>query len=275
MQNLSFCDTHCHPSLPTEENFSFNDYYAQATQKNVTSLILSAAHLRASEAYANYALLEKNVFFSAGTHPHDAEKEAENPFSAFEQFKNHPKLCAIGEIGLDYFYDFSERKPQQKVFEQFLQLALDWNLPAIIHCRDKTPDGPAYADCFAMLNDFAKDNGKFVLHCFAGSLDYAEKCFELGGYAGITGIVTFNQSENIREFVAMAPESQILLETDSPYLAPKPYRGKVNHPQYIPIIAQKVAEVRGITLESCAQITTQNAFKFFNLPTELNPYTAP
>lgn len=267
----TFFDTHCHLILPNEENFSpFADYLQRAQQAGVDTLMLAAAHLPAAQFYAQCAQQQPQVYYAAGLHPHDSDKTEINPLAEFDAFRNDPKLKAIGEIGLDYFYEFSDRSSQIKTFEYFLERALEWQLPAIIHCRDKTSDGPAYADCFALLRDFAKDGGRFVLHCFAGSLDYAEQCFELGGYAGVTGIVTFRQSDNIREFVRMAPIDRLFLETDSPYLAPIPHRGKQNHPAYLPLIAQKVAEVRGITLDECAQITTQNACQFFNISSSLN-----
>lgn len=265
-----FFDTHTHPAVPPE--IMSADYVAKADEAGVRFLMLSSAHLAAARYYAQMAAEHPRVWFAAGLHPHDAERPDLNPWPDFDIFESHPKLAAVGEIGLDYFYNFSGRDIQIKTFEYFLNLALKWNLPSIIHCRDKSPDGPAYEDTFAILKNFVSAGGTFVMHCFAGSVAMAERCWEMGGYTGITGIVTFGQGENIRENVRRAPWDRLLLETDSPYLAPVPFRGKPNHPSHIPVIAQTVSAVRGVSLEKVAEQTTRNAFHFFRLPSSLNPY---
>lgn len=267
---LHFFDTHNHPPLPPKED---PQYIQTAQTAGVDFLMLTAGDLSASRYYAALAQANEKCFFTAGAHPHEADDMDNNPLADFEQFEGADKLAGIGEIGLDYFHNFSEHGSQRKLFEYFLKLALKWDLPTVIHCRDKKDHGPAYDDMELMLRDFTKDGGRFVMHCFAGTLDFAERCYEMGGVIGITGIVTFNYGDNIREIVRRAPADRLLLETDAPYLTPVPHRGKPNHPQYIPLIAAKVAEVRGITLEETARLTTRNAFRFFNLPPALNPYS--
>ena len=133
----------------------------------------------------------------------------------------------------------------------------------MVHCRDKADSVLAYADAYSLLKPFAERGGKFVLHCYAGTPDYAEKFAALGSYFGVGGMITFGKADNIRELAKLLPADRLLLETDAPYLAPKPYRGKPNHSRYIPLIGAKLAEVRGITPEECARLTTANAARLF------------
>lgn len=266
MSPTVFFDSHTHPPVRPESGDDL--FFEEAAAENVRYMVAASAQLSSARSYAEWSLRHNGAWFAAGIHPHDAEAQDSNPLPEFDVFHKHPKLAAIGEIGLDYFYGFSERKAQIKIFEYFLNLALQWELPAIIHCRDQTPDGPAYADAFAILGDFVKTGGKFVLHCFAGSVAYAERAYELGGYTGVTGMVTFKAADNIREWVKLAPIDRLLIETDSPYLAPLPFRGKPNHSKLLPLIAQKAADLREMPLERMAAVTTENAFRLFNLPTE-------
>jgi TatD DNase family protein len=203
-------------------------------------------------------------WFAAGVHPHSAAEYARDTCN-FAQFKGHPRLIAIGELGLDYYYEHSERQIQRQVFEHFLQIALKWNLPAIVHCRDRESCFDAYDECFTILNNFASSGGRFVVHCFSGTPYWAEKFLSLGGYLGITGMITFPKAENIRETLRVIPDERMLIETDSPYLAPLPYRGKTNNPGYLIKVAEKIAEQRHKKIEEIAELTTKNAFRFFSI----------
>ena len=133
----------------------------------------------------------------------------------------------------------------------------------MVHCRDKAESEQAYDDAYSLLKPFAERGGKFVLHCYAGTPGHAEKFAELGSYFGVGGMITFGKADNIRELAKRFPADRLLVETDAPYLAPKPYRGKPNHSRYIPLIGAKLAEVRGITPEECARLTTANAARLF------------
>ncbi len=203
-------------------------------------------------------------WFAVGVHPHGAE-EFDGAMDRFAQFRANPRLAAIGELGLDFYYDHSEHKIQFKVLERFLELALDWNLPAVIHLRDKDDKFDAYAEGHRMLRDFASAGGRGEVHCFSGTPHWAEKFLELGFYLGITGMVTFPKAHNIRETLRVIPLDRLLLETDAPYLAPVPFRGKTNHPGYLVHIAEKVADEKCLHTEELARITTDNAFRFLNL----------
>ena len=205
----------------------------------------------------------KNSYYAVGVHPHQAENHLaeKEDFSVF--FKDAFTPVAIGELGVDFFYDHSPEKAQLAVLEEFLQLALEKKLPAIIHIRDKEDCDKAYRDAYRLLEQFSRNGGRFVVHCFAGTPEWAEKFLALGAYCGVTGIVTFRRAENIRETLKVIPDDRLLIETDSPYLAPVPHRGKENHPGYLILIARAVAELRGMTTVELAALTTANAGKLF------------
>ena len=201
--------------------------------------------------------------FSAGVHPGNAG-DFSGDVSPFGIFAGDPLLAAVGELGLDYYYDADTAPQQRRTFGAFLELALKWDKPAVVHLRDKGDDA-AFRDGLALLADFVRDGGRFEVHCFTGSREWGEKILELGGYIGVTGMVTFRRAENVREILRALPEDRILLETDSPYLAPVPYRGRENNPGFLGLIAVGAAAVRGVTVDELADLTAANARRFFRL----------
>ena len=209
-----------------------------------------------------FAEAVETAFFVFVVHPHNAEKFLAEP-NEFNEFRAAPKLKAIGELGLDYFYDHSPRDAQMEVFGRFLDLALEWGLPAIVHLRDRDQVWNAYEDGYELLAPFAKKGGRFVVHCFSGTPEWARKFLSLGAYLGVTGMVTFNRAQNIRESLAVIPDERLLIETDSPYLAPVPHRGTENHPGFLALIAARVAEERGRSVEEIATLTTANGKRFY------------
>lgn len=255
---MELFDTHFHYY---DKDQTPREYYDSIKIPELKYLLAAGADFAESRTARSFAEAIENSCFSAGVHPHSAA-EFEG-IEAFDEFKDHAKLAAIGEIGLDYFYDNSPRKIQRSVMEQFLALALQWNLPAIVHLRDADGKFDAYADSLAMLKDFASDKGAFVVHCFCGTPGWAEKFLELGAFLGVTGIVTFPRAVNIRETLEIIPDERLLIETDSPYLAPLPYRGKSNNPGYVIKVAEKIAEERGKSIEEIAELTTNNGLRLF------------
>lgn len=211
-----------------------------------------------------YAETVPDSWFSVGVHPHEAELDS-TELVEFRRLADHPRCRAIGELGLDYYYDTAPREQQRRTLDGFLALALELKLPAILHCRDKDDTWGAYEEMYAMLRDYAAAGGRMVVHCFAGTPAWAERFLELGSLIGVTGIVTFPRAGNIRETLKVVPDDRLLLETDSPYLAPVPCRGKPNTPGYLPLIAARVALERGVTVDEIARITTENAFRFFDI----------
>jgi len=260
---MELFDTHFHYY---DKGQSPDEYYEEIKTPELKYLLAAGADFEESLAARRFAEEIENSWFSAGVHPHSAT-ELKN-IKSFDEFKGHDKLVAIGEIGLDYFYDNSPRKIQRSVMEQFLLLALEWNLPAIVHLRDVDGKFDAYADGLTMLKDFARDGGNFVVHCFSGTPEWAEKFLELGAFLGVTGLVTFPRATNIRETLAVIPNERLLIETDSPYLAPVPYRGKTNNPGYVIKVAEKIAEERACSVEEIAELTTNNAMRLFALERE-------
>ena len=259
---MFFVDTHFHSGDYISD---WNSYCAEAVAASVNCLVLCAGNYEDSNLAARCSAENPIICFAAGVHPHEADSMREG-IACFREFRKYEKLVAIGEIGLDFYYDDSERMKQQQVFADFLSLALELKLPALIHCRDKEDSCEAYDISLEMLADFHRAGGRYLLHCYAGNSGYAEKFLEVGAMFGVGGMLTFKMAENIRKTVSAIPLERLVLETDAPYLAPVPYRGKPNHSKYIPLIAQKLALLKGVALEQCAEQTTKNAYSFFNFP---------
>ena len=212
----------------------------------------------------DFAASSPRCFFAAGVHPHGAaEFLAER--RDFSAFRDDPKLVAVGELGLDYYYELSDREAQRKVFAEFLELALCWDLPAVVHLRDRDGAEDAYRDGLALLEPFAGRDGRFVVHCYAGSLEYMKKFLDLGAYVGVTGMATFRAAENIRADLAAIPDDRLLIETDSPYLSPVPFRGAENTPGMLPLVAAEAARVRGAGIERIAELAWRNAMDFYRI----------
>ena len=264
---MTWIDTHFHAGeyLP-----DFADYIRETEAESVRGLLLCASGREEAAPARDAAQTFQSLYYAVGIHPHNAESDRDF-LPELDRFIGDPKLAAAGEIGLDYFYDFSPRRIQLEVLEYQLNWAVKNHLPAVIHCRDKAGSERAYADAYDLLKPFAGRGGRFVLHCYAGSPAFAEKFAALGSYFGVGGMITFGKADNIRNLAKLIPLDCLLVETDAPYLAPKPYRGKPNHSRFIPLIGAKLAEMKGITAEECAAATTANAcclFHAIQLPEE-------
>lgn len=216
--------------------------------------------LRARE----FARMAPRCRFAAGVHPHEAAEYLKSR-EDFSCFRGDPLLVAVGELGLDYYYELSDRPAQRQVFAEFLDLALAWDLPAVVHLRDRDGAADAYREALELLTPFARSGGRFAVHCYAGSPEYLKRFLDLGGYAGVTGMVTFRAAENIRSNLTLIPADRLLIETDSPYLAPVPFRGGDNTPGLLILAAAEAARVRGTTLEELGELTWRNAAEFFRI----------
>lgn len=215
-----------------------------------------------SRRAAKFAAAVPDAYFAAGVHPHEADEYRKNG-GDFSEFRGDRKLKAVGEIGLDYFYGLSGRDNQLSVLEEFLRLALTWRLPAMLHLRDRDGAFGAYEDALAMLRDFVRDGGRFVVHCYAGDARFAEEFLALGGYFGVTGLYTFKAADNVREVVAKLPLERLLIETDAPYLAPVPFRGRRSSPGMVGLVAAALGADRGMTPEAAAARFTANGKRFY------------
>jgi TatD DNase family protein len=229
-----------------------------ALKKGVMKVITIGVDLESSKKNMGYAAQYKNVSTAIGFHPHESKKMKEEEYSQLEKMLSNPKNVALGEVGLDYYYQHSSKEEQKKAFREQIDLARKYNLPLIIHDRD------AHYDTMKILEEKAK-NMRVVLHCFSGDRYMSQWCVKNGYYLGIGGVVTFKNARELVNIVKEIPLKNILLETDSPFLTPVPFRGKPNEPKYIPIIAEKIAEIKGERIEKVAKLTTENAERFFSL----------
>jgi TatD DNase family protein len=200
-----------------------------------------------------------DIYATVGMHPHDAKDVGANELKKLKELAADPKVVAVGETGLDYYYDNSPREVQRRVFAEFIHLARETGLPIVVHERDAAHD---VADLLR-----AEGAGKLrgVIHCFTGNYEAACAYLDLGFYISFTGIITFKNAELLREVVRRVPLDRMLVETDSPYLTPVPYRGKRNEPAYVRYVGETIASVKGLSLEEVARGTTQNARELFDI----------
>lgn len=199
------------------------------------------------------------LYASLGVHPHDAKEANVDTFTSIKELAQHPKVIAIGETGLDYHYDHSTKDVQRDVFMRHIHLARQLNLPLIIHSRE------AQKDTMDILKEEGAQTIGGVFHCFSGSYKMAKECLDRGFYLSFTGVVTFQNARNVLEVVKNVPIERIMVETDCPYLSPEPYRGKRNEPTYLVEVVRKVAEIKGLSFEDVARVTTLNALELFGL----------
>lgn len=258
--HLPIIETHFH--LDYLKEGSPDEILAKARLYGIERFMTIAVSPDNLEKVIQLTLDHDDVYGTLGIHPHDAELY--NPeVEAFirqhlDTTNRSPKLRAVGEIGLDYYYDNADRKIQRDVFERQLQIAVDFELPVVIHTREADDDTQAILANFAPLM-----KRKGVIHSFTSGLELARFCISQGFNLGINGIVTFNKADNVREVVADTPIEQLLLETDAPFLTPIPYRGKENAPCYLPFIAEKIAEVKGLQTEDVLKQCYENSLNTF------------
>lgn len=249
---MELFDTHFH--LDAEDDAAA--LCAQARAAGVTRQVVLGGCAHSSARACRAAAGEPGLYAAAGVHPHDAAEFAD--LAPFLELYVEPKVVAVGEIGLDYYYEHSPRARQREVFALFLGVAAERKLPAVIHCRE------AFADCLAILGE--TPGLRFVLHSFTGTPDEAGEALARGAFLSYNGMATFRRSENIRETLATVPLERLLLETDAPWLAPVPHRGKRNVPAYLREAALRIAEVKQVSPDTLAEITTRNACEFFQVP---------
>src|SRR5437868_3072188 len=217
---------------------------------------------------AGVQLAEKYSFMHAtiGIHPHEARLADDAAYSTMEQLARHPKVIAWGEIGLDYFYDHSPRETQKQVFMRQMELAAAAKLPIVIHCRPSDGSDNAWEDCLGMIKDQWAPRGLGgILHCFTGNTVQVKRALDMGFMISFAGNLTFPKAQQIRDAALDVPLDRMLIETDSPFLAPVPYRGKRNEPAYVKEVARQLGDLRGLSMEEIGRQTTQNFYRFFSL----------
>lgn len=251
-------DTHCHLDFPDFEA-ERDDIVARARAAGVKQMITISTRVKTFPTILAIAEKYPSVFCSVGTHPHNADEELDVPVSELVELSKHPRVVAIGEAGLDYFYDNAPREAQAIGLRNHIAAARETGLPLVIHSRAADEDMAAI-----LTEETGKGAFPFLLHCFSSGPELARIGVELGGYVSFSGILTFPKSEELREIAKTVPLERMLVETDAPYLAPKPYRGKRNEPAYVAHTAAVLAETVGASADEIARITTENAFRIFS-----------
>ena len=251
-------DTHCHLDFPDFEA-ERDDIVARAHAAGVKQMITISTRVRKFPAILAIAEKYPSVFCSVGTHPHNADEELDIPVAELIELSQHPRVVAIGEAGLDYYYDNAPRDAQAIGLRNHIAAARETGLPLVIHSRSADEDMAAI-----LTEETGKGAFPFLLHCFSSGTELARIGVELGGYVSFSGILTFPKSEELREIAKTVPLERMLVETDAPYLAPKPFRGKRNEPAYVAHTATVLAETVGVSVDEIARITTENAFRIFS-----------
>lgn len=249
-------ETHCH--LDYLDTDQLTATLAQAKEVGIERIITIAVSVDNLSKVLTLTRYADNIWGTQGIHPHEAESWNEAVAASVRAGSEDPRILAIGEIGLDYHYDHADRKIQRSVFEQQLQIAVERNMPVVIHTRE------ADDDTRSILQNFSRSlAGNGVIHSFTSSLELAEFCLAEGFSLGFNGITTFNSAQNVREVVTATPLKQILLETDAPYLTPVPYRGRPNAPFYLPFIAETVADLKNCAIEPFLRQVYENSDAMF------------
>lgn len=252
-------DSHCHLDFPELQN-RLPSVLEAAEAAGIRRMVTISTHVARYETYRALAESDERIFFSTGTHPHNAAEEPDTDAGVIVALANsHPRCIAVGEAGLDYHYDYSPRDVQRRVFRTHIAAARETGLPLVIHARE------ADEDMIDILSsEMEKGAYKAVLHCFSSGAELARVGVELGFYLSFSGIATFRNSQNIRDIAASVPSDRILVETDAPYLAPVPHRGKPNEPAYTAFTAKVLADTLQLDYERfCAQ-TTDNFYRLFS-----------
>lgn len=256
MPSTMLVDSHCHLDYP--EFADLDETARRAHRAGVGCMLTIATSMKKFPGVLAVAEARDDIYCTVGVHPHEAGKE---PLVSVEQLLNHaqhPKVIGFGETGLDYYYEHSPRDVQQQSFRRHVDAARQAGLPVIVHTRD------ADDDTLSILSD-EMQKGAFpgLIHCFSATADFAREAVALGLYISISGIITFKKADELRAAVAGVPLDKLLVETDAPYLAPLPHRGKPNEPAYTRLTAEKLAEIKGVSFDEVARATTDNFFRLF------------
>src|SRR3981081_583764 len=251
-------DSHCHLDFPDFAE-DLDAIVARAAAAGIGRLVTISTRVKRLGALLTIAERFPNVYCSVGTHPHHADEEDGIPADELIELTRHPRVVALGEAGLDYFYQHGSRGAQGRGFCAHIPAARATGLPLVIHTRD------ADDDCGRILvEEMSKGSFRAVLHCYTGGRELAMKAISLGLSISFTGILTFKKSQALRDLAAELPADRIMVETDAPYLAPGKFRGKRNEPSYVVEIAKILAEARGVSLEEISRQTTENFFRMFS-----------
>jgi TatD DNase family protein len=262
-----FVDSHCHLDGSRFDS-DREEVIARAREAGITNMLAvgTGDGPGTLDCAIKLAQQYEMVYATVGIHPHEAKLAKDSDFDQLEQLARHKKVIAWGEIGLDYYYDHSPRDVQKNVFIRQMELARAAMLPIVIHCRPSDNSENAWEDCLDLIEQHWKPSGVGgVLHCFTGTWEHAKRALDMGFMISFAGNVTFPKAQHIRDSAAKVPLDRMLIETDSPFLAPIPYRGKRNEPAYVKETARQIGELRGVRTEEIGTQTSQNFYHFFSV----------
>jgi len=252
-------DTHCHIDDPRFDE-DRAEALARMAENGIHQAVIVGSDMPSSQSAVEFAKAHEGFYAAVGVHPHEAKTFKMDDLDTIDQwFKNEPKVVALGEIGLDYYYDLSPREVQREVFMTQLNWAYENDKPVIFHIRD------AHGDILDLLRSRKGKLPSGIIHCFSGSWECAKEYMKMGFYISFAGPVTFKKAPSLWETAMNMPLDRMLVETDSPYLTPVPFRGKRNEPAYVRFVAEKLAELRQIPVEEVRRITTENARRVYRL----------
>lgn len=258
-------DTHAHINFTLGENEEINnsneqiqDILADMEENNVKKVIIPSVDLKTIDRVVEISEKFENVYSMLGIFPTEAKTYTKEVEDKIIQLSKSEKVVAIGEVGLDYYWDKENAEIQKEVFIRQINLANKLNLPLVIHDRE------AHKDCFDIIKEYYK-GGKVLFHCFSGSPEFMKECVKQGWYIAIGGVVTFKNAIKMKEVAKEVPLEKLVLETDSPYLTPVPFRGKSNKPSFIKYAAEEIAKIKGVNIEEITASTTHNAEEFFGI----------
>ena len=249
-------DSHCHlDHAPLLDNL--NDILIRSKEVGIKKLLTICTTLESFKNIENILIIDDMIYGTFGIHPHETENNDVSKITIIESIKKNPKLIGVGETGLDFYYNHSKKNKQIDSFKKHIEAAIEINLPIIVHSRN------AEEETFNILNEYKKHKPKILMHCFTGTYKFYKQMEELDSYFSASGIITFNSSKDLQNTFSKIPNNKLLVETDSPFLAPVPMRGKKNEPSFIKYTLKKLADIKNIDVSEMVSLTTKNFNNLF------------
>lgn len=249
-------DSHCHlDHAPLLDNL--NDILNRSKEVGIKKLLTICTTLESFKNIENILIIDDMIYGTFGIHPHETENNDVSKITIIESIKKNPKLIGVGETGLDFYYNHSKKNKQIDSFKKHIEAAIEINLPIIVHSRN------AEEETFNILNEYKKHKPKILMHCFTGTYKFYKQMEELDSYFSASGIITFNSSKELQNTFSKIPNNKLLVETDSPFLAPVPMRGKKNEPSFIKYTLKKLADIKNIDVSEMVSLTTKNFNNLF------------
>lgn len=256
MKEIYLIDTHTHIDMK-DFDLDLPEVIKRANECGVKRIVIPSVDRTSFEHVIKIANAYEGVFCALGIHPTEFDEIKESDFEKIKELSKNKKVVAIGECGLDYYWDKSRAEEQKDLFSRQIELAKQLKKPLLVHDRD------AHKDCFDLLTQNINGEVDVIMHCFSGSVEFAKECVKKGFYIALGGVVTFKNAKKAHEVAKAVPLDKLLLETDAPYLTPVPFRGKRNEPAYVKFAAEEIAKIRGISFEEVASATSANAERIF------------